>query len=142
MFDCCCDGRKTSQGFSNGKETCTNQDGLDIGNNHKHPFLIVSETKKNNHPETNYLTVLPITSSLSSYNLINGVPLDIQMVDKKGEGLVRRKSIIKFDCPTRIYKSYLSLLPDCFKGEILPKPYQKIISRMTSSLGGTDWFKD
>lgn len=128
-FKCCNEGRLVSKENINGKIICKNQDGHDTQGRMTHFFLILSPNDYCNSPGSQYISVLPITSSKGSYVQMMGFTIaneDLEFgYDIIGDNIL-------FDRPLRIFKGYI--LGNC-KGMIQYKSYEKIMSKMIHNFG-------
>ena len=132
-FNCCLEGRGLKRNLGG---TFTNSDDVNIGKKPWHPFLIISNTIKNNALFTNYLSAIPISSSDTKFNQEYGMSLTKDMFSSKGESLIYNKSIIKFDSIVSLHKKHSKEEMQVI-AEISPdtKPYKKIISKVMKNFG-------
>jgi len=132
-FNCCLEGRWLKK---NSDGTFTNADEVNIGKKSWHPFLIISNTNKNNSSFTNYFSAIPISSSNSKFNQEHGISLTKDMFSSKGDSLVYNNSIIKFDSIVSLHKKDYNQEMQII-AEISPdtKPYKQILSKVMKNFG-------
>ncbi|MCK4649754.1 hypothetical protein KAT36_00840 [Candidatus Pacearchaeota archaeon] len=129
MFNCCLEGRKVNI-QTDGKYK--NIDGLNTGTKSRHPFLVLSDKEKIKREK--YFTAIPITSPHGTYNQINRLPIDAEMINDKAKKLV--KDILRVDAPTRLFKEHINGDVDRFIGEFnLGKTFDKIVLEVTKHMG-------
>jgi hypothetical protein len=133
-FECCIEGRKIVKTIydSNGKKNHINQDDINVGIHHRHPFLIISQISS----DSNYITALPITTSNSNFTQKNGKLIDRDMIDEKGTKLVSNQSSIKF-IPMRLFLKNLSVNADRYQGSFYERAYLNIISEVVKRMNAS-----
>lgn len=132
-FNCCLEGRGLTKQDDG---TYVNLDGVNIGKKSWHPFLIISNTIKNNSSFTRYLHAIPISSSNSKFNQETGLLITQDMLSSGGNQLLSNHSLLKTDSIISLHKNgyndyYLIM------GQINPSstPYKKILSEVAKNFG-------